>query len=107
MADYIPPDTDLNAWGERSRLVGEYLPRIATAQGVERQQLICELAGKLFDSWAERRLTLVKTLDDVPRFSADQALCLSLIFFLHLSVLRRHLQSNDSLYLTVVTVGQA
>ena len=47
MTDYIPPDTDLDAWGERSRLAGEYLPRIATAQGVERQQLICELAGKL------------------------------------------------------------
>ena len=85
MTDYIPPDTDLDAWGERSRLAGEYLPRIATAQGVERQQLICELAGKLFDSWAERRLTLVRTLEDVPRFSADQALCLSQIVMQHLS----------------------
>jgi hypothetical protein len=101
MTDYIPPDTDLDAWGERSRLAGEYLPRIATAQGAERQQLICELAGKLFDSWAERRLTLVRTLEDVPRFSADQALCLSLIVMQHLLDLRLNDQENEAIDLTI------
>jgi len=40
----IPPNTDINAWAERNRLSGEYLPRIATATGAHRLELVCELA---------------------------------------------------------------
>jgi hypothetical protein len=71
MANYLPGDTDLDSWAERNRLAGEYLPRIATSQGFERQKLICELVRSLFDEWTNRRLTLVKTLDDIPAFRED------------------------------------
>jgi hypothetical protein len=41
--------------------------------------LICELAGKLFDSWAIRRVVLVQNLDDVPSFSDELGFYLSQI----------------------------
>jgi hypothetical protein len=101
MAGYIPPGTNIEAWGERSRLCGEYLPRIATSQGVERQKLICELVVMLFDSWADRRVTLVKTLGDISPFDTDQALTLSLIVMPHLSEVRLDEQESDAINLTV------
>jgi hypothetical protein len=79
LADRIPRDIDLQAWEERNRLCGEQLPRIALSTGVERQKLICELAGSLFDSWARRRVTLVQNLENIPFFSDDQDMCLSMI----------------------------
>lgn len=81
----IPPNTDINAWAERNRLSGEYLPRIATATGAHRLELICELAAKLFASWARRRVSLVRSLDDIPAFDLDQGTHLSLIVLPQLS----------------------
>jgi hypothetical protein len=54
MAYTIPEGTHLEAWAERNRLCGDYLPLIGASLGVERQKLICDLACKLFDSWADQ-----------------------------------------------------
>lgn len=76
---YHLPGIDLGAWAERNTLGGKYLPRIATARGVEREKLVCKFAGKLFDSWAKRRLDLVREEADIERFRSEQATYFSMM----------------------------
>jgi hypothetical protein len=72
MTDRIPEGTNLEGWAERNELCGEYFPKIALSRGTERRRLLCGLAGKLFDSFASRRVTLVTSLDDIPAFDDEQ-----------------------------------
>jgi len=67
------PDTNQEVWLERNQLLGEYLPRIgASPDFFSKKALACELACKLFDSWAGRRIHDVKSPADLPAFEADQ-----------------------------------
>lgn len=75
----IPPNTDRAAWVERTKLCAEYLPRIGASVDDARKAILCELASKLFDSWAKRRIELVKTEDNLRAFSSDMGTYLSMI----------------------------
>lgn len=61
----------MQAFSERNRLCGEYMPQIAIAEGDDRKKLICKLAEKLFDSFPKRRIILVKTREDIERFNVE------------------------------------
>ena len=74
-------DIDLEAFAERNRLCASYFPKIATCDDTERLKLICELSGELFDSWAKRRVRLVKSVDDLHLFWSEQDSYLSMIVF--------------------------
>jgi len=67
------PETNQEVWLERNQLLGEYLPRIgASPDFFSQKTLACELASKLFDSWAGHRVHDVKSTADLPAFEADQ-----------------------------------
>jgi hypothetical protein len=63
--------------------------------------LICEVAGKLFDSWAIRRVILVQSLDDVPSFSDEQKLYLSQIIRPSLPGLALDYFETDAIEMTI------
>ncbi len=107
MANYLPADTDLDSWAERNRLAGEYLPRIATSYGVERQKLICELVSKLFDEWTNRRLMLVKTLYDIPALHDELGLTLSMIVMPHLSPVPLDESEREAVDVTIAGRSQS
>jgi hypothetical protein len=44
-----------------------------------RKAILCELAGKLFDTWAARRIELVKTDDDLRAYTSEMETYLSMI----------------------------
>lgn len=101
MTHTIPSATDLGAWAERNSICGDYLPRIATAIGVRRKKLVCELARKLFKSWAKRRLELVEDLDDIPAFEVDQSLYQGLMLTPFLSDVQLDEQENAAIEITI------
>ena len=70
----IPPKMDRERFAERKRLGFEYLARIARASAAERKQLLVEWAEKLYDAHTQRRMDLLKSLDDISPFLADLGL---------------------------------
>jgi hypothetical protein len=80
----IWPGVDRGAFVERTELCVEYLPRIGVSDQQARKARICELAGKLFDSWAKRRIELVKTATDLRTFGSELGTYLSQIVMPHL-----------------------
>jgi hypothetical protein len=75
----VPEGTDAAAWVERTKLCADYLPRIGASVDDARKTIICELVSKLFDSWASRRIDLVKTPNDLRAFSSEMGTYLSMI----------------------------
>jgi hypothetical protein len=67
----IPKNMDWEEFAERRVLCTEYLARMARASAQERPKLRVELAEKLYDAHAVRRVKLLKSLDDIPRLLAD------------------------------------
>jgi hypothetical protein len=70
----IPPKMDREPFAERKRLGAEYLARIARASDAERKELLVEWAEKLYDAYAQCRMELLKSLDDISLFRADLSL---------------------------------
>jgi hypothetical protein len=56
---------DRERFAEHKRLGAEYLARIARASAAERKELLVEWAEKLYDAHAQRRMDLLKSLDDI------------------------------------------
>jgi hypothetical protein len=67
----IPPKMDREEFAERKRVGAEYLSRIARVPAEKRKDLLVEWAEKLYDAHAQRRMVLLKSLDDISPFLAD------------------------------------
>jgi hypothetical protein len=65
---------DREPFAERKRLGAEYLARIARASDAERKELLVEWAEKLYDAYAQCRMELLKSLDDISLFRVDLSL---------------------------------
>lgn len=67
----IPPKMDRERFSERKGLGAEYLARIARAAAEQRKELLVEWAEKLYDTYAERRVGLLKSLEDISQLLFD------------------------------------
>jgi len=96
------PDTNGEVWLERNQLLGEYLPRIgASPDFVSQKILACELAGKLFDSWAGHRIRDLKSPADLPAFEKDQDAQAIMIERSYLSDIAVFILADNSVDLTI------
>jgi hypothetical protein len=68
---------DREEFEERKRIGAEYLFRIARASGEKRRELLVEWAEKLYDARANLRMSLVKSVDDLPPLLAELRLLYS------------------------------
>src|ERR1700693_5622318 len=67
----IPRNMNREEFAERKRLGTEYPSRIARAPAEKRKELMVEWAEKLYDAYAQRRMGLPESLDDIPRLLLD------------------------------------
>ena len=67
----IPTNMDREDFAERKALDTKYLARMARASAERRKELLVEWAEEHYDAHAVRRVELLTSLDDIPRFLVD------------------------------------
>lgn len=97
----IPRGTDVEAWSEREKIRGEYLPRIAALAGSARTELICEFAARVYDSWAARRFDLLASSKDLDAFVSEKETYYLLIVQPTIRGIDLTEEEEDSVLLTV------
>jgi hypothetical protein len=102
----IPADTDFKSWGERGKLTAEYFQQIAVESASEKRRLICELAGKLYDSFARPRIDLVRGREDLATWFFEQDTYLSHIVLPCLFPLNLSESDLRAIRLTVTARGE-